>query len=648
MLRFLLPLFWGWATVLMAQVHDANCKHHLQDLIVWESQAAERQFRFSANPLTQDYDLHYHRLEWQVDPAERYIEGTVTAYFSPQVEDFQQIHFDFSTLMSVVDIRYRGTPLTSYRQLETDVLQIDLPQVLSPDQLDSISIRYEGIPPEDDGFGSFVTSQHGGTPILWTLSQPYGAKNWWPCKQDLSDKIDSIDVLVQTPAAYRVASNGLLVAERDAGLDQKLYHWRHRYPIPAYLIAIAVTDYVTFSDYFVMASGDSLEVQHYVFPEFLDQGQEAFKSTLDLLEMFSDLFGPYPFAEEKYGHAQFGWSGGMEHQTMSFMGSFAFSLQAHELAHQWFGNKVTCASWEDIWLNEGFASYLTALTYEYFNSTNTWRNWRIWTVDDVVEEPGGSVWVDDTTSVSRIFDGRLSYRKGSLLLHMLRWYVGDEAFFQGLRNYLNDPELAFGYARTSDLQRHLEQESGLDLEEFFRDWFYGQGHPSYELNWGRTGTGLSLTIDQTTSHPSVDFFEMPLPILVSGDGVDTLLRLDHRFSGQQFDIDLPFWVSWVTFDPDYWILSADDVVSSTRSPELLARPPGVSPNPFAGELRIEWPAEVYSLDRIDIYDGQGRLVDTQLPQQNPAVFDSSSWPPGLYNLRFWVGTEHLSRQVLKR
>ncbi len=613
-----------------------------------ESQAAANQLLFTTNTLTQDYDLHYHRLEWAVDPAVHYIEGTVTSYFSPQTEDFQQIHFDFSSLMSVLEIRYRGNLLTTYRQLDEDVLQIDLPAPLMPGQLDSISISYEGAPPNDDGFGSFVSDNHNGTPLLWTLSQPYGAKTWWPCKQDLNDKIDSIDILVQTPDAYRVASNGLLINETPIGSDQIQYHWRHRYPIPAYLIAIAVTDYVSFSDFFVMDNGDSLEVLNYVFPEYYDEGLEAFKSTLDLLEMFSELFGPYPFPDEKYGHAQFGWGGGMEHQTMSFMGSFAFSLQAHELAHQWFGNKVTCGSWEDIWLNEGFASYLTALTYEYFNSVNTWRNWRIWTVDDVVEESDGSVWVNDTTSVSRVFNGRLSYRKGSLLLHMLRWYVGDDHFFQALRNYLNDPQLAYSYAKTRDLQRHLEDQSGMDLDEFFQDWFYGQGHPTYSINWARTETGVSLRIDQTSSHPSVDFFEMPLPILVSGDGVDTLLRLNHLFSGQEFEIELPFWVSWVTFDPDYWILSADDIVSSTAEPGIWTEVPSIGPNPLTDQLRIEWPAAAYHLDQIEIHDAQGRLISRQSPKQNPLFLDSSQWPAGLYTLSFWVDDNHLSRQLLKR
>ncbi len=625
---------------------DGICKGHLAPIIELEQHSAELVMNFTANVLTQDYDLKYHRLEWEVDPANYYIKGRITSYFVPTAANFQRLHFDFSDPMTINSITYHGNMLSTYAQPGEDVLQIDLPAMVPMNQLDSITVAYEGAPPSD-GFGSFVQSTHNQTPLLWTLSEPYGAKTWWPCKQDLSDKIDSIDVIVRTPNAYRVATNGVLQSETPMGNDME-YHWSHRYPIPAYLIAIAVTDYATYSDYLYLDNGDSIEILNYVFPENLSDAQDKLGSTLDVMELFNELFGVYPFASEKYGHAEFGWGGGMEHQTMSFMGSFAYGLQAHELAHQWFGNKVTCSSWEDIWLNEGFASYLTALTYDFFGSVNTWKGWKTGNIENITAQPGGSVWVNDTTSVNRIFSSRLSYRKGSYLLHMLRWYLGDDDFFEALRNYLNDPALAYGYATTADLKAHLESQSGFDLTEFFNDWYYKEGFPSYQVTWSKTATGISLKLGQTTSHPSVDFFEMPVPIFVAGGGQDSLLRLDHSFSGQEFIIDLPFEVKSVSFDPDYWLLSTNNVLTDTKEVEQLAQSIQLSPNPMGNRLNLQLPTEEYQIDKIEIRDIQGHLIQTLENRPENSHLDTSKWPAGTYVLTFYSADLQVSKKAIKR
>jgi aminopeptidase N len=503
-----------------AQIDPHHSCKDLSAIIESERSSHLSRTAFKANPLTGDYDLVYHRLYWEVDPAINFISGTISSYFKPTQSDFDQINFDFSRDLDVLTVRYHGDTL-SYTQLG-DNLQIDLPEVLSKGVLDSIEVQYEGAP-VSEGFGSFSQSMHDGVPVLWTLSEPYGAKDWWPCKQDLNDKIDSIDIIVKTPSAYRVGTNGVLINEEVQG-DHTIYHWKHRYPIAAYLISLAVTNYASFSDYVTLESGDSLEILNYVYPEDVEAAENNLESTVEIMELFNDLFGDYPFAKEKYGHAQFNWGGGMEHQTMSSMGSFSYSLQAHELAHQWFGNKITCGSWQDIWLNEGFATYLTGMTYEFLGTEEEWINWKRARVDFITSQDGGSVWVEDTSSVSRIFSSRLSYNKASYLLHMLRWKLGDDVFFQSVRNYLADSSLAFGYAHTEDLKRHFEMESGENLDEFFNDWFYGEGYPSYQLEWTNQGSSVNIKLNQTPSHPSVEFFEMPVPVKVSGSNADSILR----------------------------------------------------------------------------------------------------------------------------
>ncbi len=630
MLRFFPVLLFLFASLAAAAQEAPGCKEWLQ-LVGAEARAAAGRLDFRSPQYAQRYDLHYHRLQWTVDPAVRFIRGTVTSHFTAEEDGFRQLDFDLAAELTVEQVTYHGKPLPTYTHVN-DRLSIILPAALPPGQVDSIDVSYAGVPP-NDGLGSFVQAEHAGTPIIWTLSEPYGAKDWWPCKQDLSDKVDSIDVFVSTPAAYRVASNGLLVGEYAEAVST-VYHWRHRYPIAAYLIAIGVTNYAAYSDWAPLTGGRQLEILNYVYPEDLERFRQETPKTIPMLQLFEQLFGPYPFEAEKYGHAQFGFGGGMEHQTMSFMRHFSHLLVAHELAHQWFGDKVTCGSWEDIWLNEGFATYLEGMTYEFGLGDQEFQGWLANRIASVTSQPGGSVRVDDTTSVSRIFSSRLSYQKGALLLHMLRWKLGDGAFFAGVRNYLNDPKLAYGFARTADLQRHLEQAGGQELDEFFRDWYAGQGYPSYLVTWSQGNGRLTLRIDQSTSHPSVDFYEMPVPLLLTGEQDDTLVVLDHRFSGQEFTLEPGFQVDSIRFDPQLRLLSAGNQVTESVSARPAPEALGVRlyPNPASDRLHLEfdrahWP----ELPReLLLYDSSGRLL-RRFPLQTELWIDDL--PAGPYWLQ---------------
>lgn len=627
-------------TIATVAQESGICKD-IDMLIVSEKEYAEGILNFRANPATQDYDLRYLRLEWQVDPDTHYISGTVTSYFVPTEVDFDAINFDFRENMSVSRVIYHGDSLGHTQT--GDNLLVALPEIIATGTLDSISIIYEGIP-EISGFGAFETGEHNGTPVLWTLSEPYGAKTWWPCKQDLTDKIDSIDIFVSTPDTYKVGSNGVLVSTTPDSEGSQTHHWRHRYPIAAYLISLAVTDYEEFTDYVYLQNGDSIPVLNYVYPEQLAQAEIQLKSTIGQMELFNELFGIYPFADEKYGHAQFGWPGGMEHQTMSSMGGFSYSLQAHELAHQWFGDMVTCGSWEDIWLNEGFATYCTALTYEFITpDPDDWDNWKNISIANVTSQPDGSVKVNDTTSVGRIFNGRLTYTKGAVVLHMLRWLLGDEDFFRAVRNYLSDPELAYGYAKTEDLKHHLETEYGSPLDEFFEDWYAGEGHPVYTISYTPLPGGVDITIHQESSHPSVDFFEMPLPFRLSDDLHDTTVIADHTFSGQTFHFDLNFEPQTLEFDPERWILAElDTILLTTVTRELRELAAGVSiyPVPTDDQVTVHFytPELSNAVQSISVLDAAGNLLYKTNRITSLMSIDLSDFPAGTYFLAF--DTQH--------
>ena len=290
----------------------------------------------------------------------------------------------------------------------------------------------------------------------------------------------------------------------------KTTHFKHQYPIPAYLVAIAVTNYAVSSDT-VDHNGNPFEIVNYVYPENLVSAQNSTAVTVDIMNLFSNLFQEYPYANEKYGHAQFGWGGGMEHTTVSFMGSFGRNLIAHELAHQWFGNKVTCGSWKDIWLNEGFANYLSGLVVENLDGTNQFTSWKQSMNTSITSQNGGAVYLtdSDTLSINRIFSSRLSYNKGAMVTHMLRKKLGDATFFQGMQDYLNHPDLAYAYAKTEDYKAVMETTSGQDLTEFFNDWIYNQGYPSYDITWNQPNSSqVAISISQTQSHSSVSYFDI--------------------------------------------------------------------------------------------------------------------------------------------
>jgi len=615
------------AHFLSAQVYYDKCEIH--QIAETESRGHWISVKSDRALSLRGYDMIYHRMALNVDPAVRAIEGTVTHIFRATSE-INTLAFDLSSDLVVDSIIYHDAQLSGVS--ENDLLAIALPQPIAEGVLDSITISWSGIPPVA-GLGSFTQATHSGTPVLWTLSEPYGASDWWPCKEDLEDKADSLDMYVTVPNGQRVASNGLLMSQDFVGSDAVRFHWRHRYPIAHYLIAFATTNYAVYSD-FVQLQDRVVEVQNYVYPEDSLAATEDTPMLIAQMQLYSDLFGEYPFANEQYGHAQFNYGGGMEHQTMSFMGGFSFELMAHELAHQWFGDKVTCGSWEDLWLNEGFATYLSGICYEHL-VPEKWLQFKYSQRDNITSRPDGSVRVQDTTDIPRLFSGRLTYAKGAFLVHMLRWVCGDDAFYAGCRNYLADPALQYGSARTPQLKAHLETSSGMDLTEFFADWYYGEGYPIYKIRWSQDlNNTVTVEVDQTTSHSSVPFFEMPIPIRFTNGATDTTFVLDHTYSGQRFTLQLPFLADSAQFDPEVWVLSGQTVISKIPPAAFESERLVAYPNPAADQLSVYVGIALYGTVVITVSDPSGRAVLSYSDQVRKGQLDVNlqRLAAGIYHL----------------
>lgn len=602
--------------------------------------------RFSLN--TGNYDIKYHRLDLTVDPAVAFISGDVTTYFEAK-EALSQITFELTDNMTVSQVTQRGTSLAFNHN--SDEVVITLPQIQNLGVLDSLTITYSGNP-ESSGFGSFEQSTHNGTPVIWTLSEPYGAKGWWPCKQDLIDKIDSIDVYITTPILtpnnddYVSVSNGLEISQTISG-DFKTTRFKHGYPIPAYLIAIAATNYTVYS-HEVENNGSPFDIVNYVYPEDLAYAQVSTPITVDIMNVYATLFETYPYADEKYGHAQFGWGGGMEHTTVSFMGSFGQNLVAHELAHQWFGNKITCGSWKDIWLNEGFATYLAGLAIENINGNDIFTSFKQDHVSSITSQPGGAVYLTDadTTSVGRIFSGRLSYSKGSMVLHMLRKKLGDAPFFQAIQDYLSDPDHAYGYAKTDEFINIVETSSGEDLSEFFSDWLYNQGYPTYTMTWNQPqSTSVFFNLSQTQSHTSVDFFEAPVPVrLVGTNGETQDVVLNNSSNNQNFSKTVNFTVVDVLFDPESDLISKNNTITLTTDSFTSNEALVLYPNPTSHTVFIQKP-ETLQVNQMKIYNALGQLLDTNTWTSS---LDFSPYASGILFVKFETSSGVINKTVLKK
>ena len=607
------------------------------------------QHNIKSSPLASEYgkfDVVYQRCEWTIDPniTTATVSGAITIYFKATKDDLQKLVFDLKDNMVVDSIMYHDVSISFAHH--DDYIHIPFPEPFQLDEIDSISIIYNGNP-GSSGLGSFVRKTHAGKPIIWTLSAPYGAADWFPCKNDVTDKIDSIDIFIKAPKDNLAASNGKLISIEPVDDEWNIHHWHHSYPIATYLVCLAVTNYAAYSDWYKRSETDSLEILNYVYPESLTSAQQKTPNTIVSMGFYEKVFGVYPYPDEKYGHAQFGWGGGMEHQTMSFMVDFSYDLIAHELSHQWFGNMITCGSWHDIWLNEGFATYATALYQEeYYPSA--WNSWKSSTIANVTSSSKGSVYCQDTANVNQLYNDRLIYKKGALVLHTLRWVIGDEAFFQTMWNYTQDTNLRYGSAVTSDFIKHAEDASGKDLTDFFDAWFYGEGYPTYTFDVEQTDPQhATLILSQKPSHESVTCFKMPIPILFSGAERDTLIVFDNNALEQNFSFSPGFAIQSVTFDPNRWLICKNKSlfvgIDEKENDYFL----NVFPNPFKNFVSVK--CRLPEKTAWTLSDMSGKVLktgklSTREGESNIALPDLEK---GMYIVRFQLENQVITRKLLR-
>lgn len=640
---------------LMAQttephIHDRYCRHYPE-----HAETPTYAYRNDwQSDLVHNYDVTFYFLDIAVSSTSIQVGGTVEIHATVVADDFDIFAFELNASLSLDNITFNDVAVENWTW-EGDNVLAEVPTLQAGDTFVA-KIEYGGTPPTG-GFFSGITNDYSNTwqkDVTWTLSEPFAAKDWWPNKQVLTDKADSVWVFLTTSPDEMAGSQGLLTNVTVLDNNQLRYEWKSNYPIAYYLISFAVSDYQEYNIYAKPEGleNDSILVQNFIYnhPNYLNNYKINIDATAPMIELFSDLYAMYPFKDEKYGHCITQLGGGMEHQTMSTMGGFSFGLVAHELGHMWFGDNVTCATWSDIWVNEGFATYTDYLANEKLISWNAGQNFMISTQNNVMSQSGGSVYVPPSEAtpdnIWRIFSGRLSYDKGAAIIHVLRHELNDDTlFFEVLNTY--QETFKDSTATGDDFRMIAEQVTGMDFEQFFDQWYYGQGYPRYDIEYYMFENTFNMYVTQTTSSIT-PLFQMTMDYkLTFDDNSDTTIRLFQGSNVEHFALDLGKQVVNVQVDPDNWTFErVNSLVVGTKEELKNENYFSVYPNPITDVLNIVFTSEHQASTAV-LHNSAGQVLLSQSLNSINNQLDMSKLPKGMYFLT--VSNEHNSytRKLVK-
>lgn len=433
--------------------------------------------------IPQPLDIKHYKLNIGLIPETSGISGTVNI-IGETLEEVKIIKINVLKNLTVKSIKFNGVSKTFQRDDERASLNFDT--ALAPKTQFTITIDYLGTAAVVGRIGGgMLVSNHQGNLSMASLSEPFAAPSWWPCIDDPADKT-TIEMAVTVPPGYEEVSNGVLIKTETNPNGSKTFYWQEDYPISNYLVSVATTNYAKFQDSYTTLDGTKVPLFYYVYPEHLDLAKRKFAVVPQAMGIYAQLYGEYPFTNEKYGMAEFPWGGAMEHQTMTSMGqgivggsSSGTLTYVHELAHQWWGDLVTLSTWHDIWLNEGFATYSEVLFLEKASNGNPGKIMAQYYDDgDPFGSLGGSVYAEDDSDpyddIGAIYD------KGGWVLHMLRHVMGDKNFFDALKDYRT--QYAYSNASTDKFREVCETHHGQSLKAFFEQWVYAPSRPIYKVD----------------------------------------------------------------------------------------------------------------------------------------------------------------------
>ncbi len=563
-------------------------------------------------PSMDKYDVKYLKLDLAIEANNRNINGTALTR-AIAVQPLDSFICELKNNMILDSVFINGVKNISFTR-SADHVFIPLSPIITAGSTVEALFYYRGLTNTGAVFAGTVTSN--GLMYTASLSESYQAREWFPVKQFLKDKIDSADCWITTSNTNLAGSNGLLVNTVDLPNSKKQFQWKTTYPMSYYMPSFSVGNYMDYKIYAkpLSISPDSILVQNYIVNNstYFNTNKANIDKTPAFIEKLSELYGLYPFRFEKYGHAHANIGGGMEHQTMSTMSSFGSTLIAHELGHQWFGDNVTCATWNHIWINEGFASYSEYLLIEHlpalFPTTNP-ASYMLGVHTNVMSSAGGSVFVPDASlfDENRIFSGRLSYDKGSAIIHNLRFELqNDNTFYQVLQAF--QQQYKDSVATADDFKNLAQTISGKGLTDFFNQWYYGEGYPTFNVDYSKQGDSLVLLVNQTVSAPAVtSFFKGLYEIRFSTLQGDTTVKINLQNNNQVFKFRSNRTPNGVTVDPNNWVINkVGSITTGFNDPVNVSNEVKLFPNPSAGNAYLQYPANWF--ENITVYDIAGKLL----------------------------------------
>jgi aminopeptidase N len=609
------------------------------------------------------YDVKFVHMMLNLERTTKFVSGgvkTVATVTAAVMDTFMCVLHENHTIDS---IRFNGNLVTATRVDSAVKIKPTLP--IPNGQNFTVTIYYKGTPPVGaaaigSGFSN-ATSGAWGNQVTWSLSEAIAAYHWWPCKQILTDKIDSSWVFVTTDSVNKVGSNGLLKNTVVVG-NKKRYEWKNKHMIDYYLISVAIARYKEYNLYAkpLYIGADSILIQNYIYDNAINNTSWINTQKVELnkmpsvLNFFCKVYGMYPFYKQKYGHCMAPFSGGMEHQTMTSLGFFDYYLDAHELGHQWWGDNVTCKSWGDIWINEGFAVYSEHLTAQYLDPPNFASNLTS-AHNNIMTQAGGSVYFtgSDTMNSARIFSSRLTYDKGGAIIHTLRFLTNnDSLWFQTLRGFQN--QFKNSTASTVDFINYYQSQTSISPTQFFNQWYYGEGYPTFDVKWNFVGNTAVIKSTQSTSMPSsVPLFVTPMEYKIQRTSApDTVVRVMHSNQTEIYAFPVLGTVVGVVCDPNNWVINKvigpaqDATLTDLGCEPLLTTEAAISPNPSEGIYNLKLNGN--SACNYTITDLSGKLV-AEGNCVGDVTIDISDQANGIYILKLKKGNRVLeTRKLIKK
>ncbi|MBZ0203130.1 MAG: T9SS type A sorting domain-containing protein [Ignavibacteria bacterium] len=526
----------------------------------------------------------------------------------------------------------------------SNILSVVLNRYYNPGEIVDLEIYYRHKNIYDSAF-------HVNNGLVYTDCEHQGARKWFPCWDKPSDKATT-DITVKVPSNVLLGSNGLLRDSIRSG-DTIYYHWVSRDPMSTYLITIAgSTDYNLEIRYWPKLSNplDSIPIRYYPKPG------ETYTNVRDsmniLVDFYSSRFGEYPFEKIGFASSDMQANGCMENQTLITMvpGTWVLWGAGHEFSHHWFGDLITCGTWADVWLNEGFATYCEALWYEHLLGVNEYKNAMDLKAQSYFTGNNGRPiynpeWIDnEPPNLWTLLYYPLMYAKGSCVLYMLRNVLGDSVFFDVIHSYVTDTNFTFKNAVTDDFTAKINQVTGQDYSWFINEWVKQPNHPVYQnnvffINLGGGNWRVNFVAKQIQLN--TPFHKMPVEIKVHfTDSTDTLLNVFNNTNNQSFTFDFNKQPDSLKFDPDDKIIlkQGTTTIGITMISDVIPERFSLSqnyPNPFNPVTKIKFSIPKSSQVKIVIFDLLGKEIETIVDQQlNPGEyendFDGSRLSSGVY------------------